>query len=51
MLLTEFDQEAYDRGIIINSEIKMVKQFLKSVLLTLENCVIEKVYKNSRPID
>lgn len=30
MLLTEFDQESYDKGIIINDEIKMVKNLMET---------------------
>lgn len=29
-MLREFDQEAYDRGIIINSEIKMIKNLMET---------------------
>lgn len=31
MLLTEFDQESYDKGIIINDEIKMVKNLMETI--------------------
>lgn len=39
ILLTEFDQEAYDKGIIINDEIKMVKNLMETTQWSLEKAM------------
>ena len=50
ILLTEFDQEAYDKGIIINDEIKMVKNLMETTQWSLENAMNAlKIPKENRP--
>jgi hypothetical protein len=39
ILLTEFNQEAYDKGIIINDEIKMVKNLMETTQWSLEKAM------------
>ena len=50
ILLTEFDQEAYDKGIIINDEIKMVKNLMETTQRSLEKAMNAlKIPKENRP--
>ena len=50
ILLTEFDQEAYDKGIIINDEIKMVKNLMETTQWSLEKAMNAlKISKENRP--
>lgn len=50
ILLTEFDQEAYDKGIIINDEIKMVKNLMETTQWSLEKAMNAlKIPKENRP--
>ena len=50
ILLTEFDQEAYDKGIIINDEIKMVKNLMETTQWSLEKAMNAlKIQKENRP--
>lgn len=38
-MLREFNQEAYDKGIIINDEIKMVKNLMETTQWSLEKAM------------
>lgn len=49
-MLREFDQEAYDKGIIINDEIKMVKNLMETTQWSLEKAMSAlKIPKENRP--
>lgn len=49
-MLREFDQEAYDKGIIINDEIKMVKNLVETTQWSLEKAMNAlKIPKENRP--
>lgn len=49
-MLREFDQEAYDKGIIINDEIKMVKNLMETTQWSLEKAMNAlKIPKENRP--
>jgi len=38
-LLREFDQEAYDKGLVVDTEIKMVKNLMDTMGLSLEKAM------------
>lgn len=38
-MLREFDQEAYDKGLVVDTEIKMVKNLMDTMGLSLEKAM------------